>query len=432
MAEQTADDIRALMKQKIAKQIGRKASNSSLKEDVKEERHASPARPSVRLFGATAFMVLLAIFGFGVLEIDFELPLLNAETSSPPVAAQFALSTVSLDNLQSGEVIQVGKQSGDLQEVMDLDTETVTGAVEGHNVLPSSNESHAGMIKLDPESVNAQLNAPQVVADTAGGHSQHVGEYPSCNATTLTSYSGVLDYVVQQLEAAPTFTQPFNYSTYFCSFWPAETYAKLVEYFPPDVMFDNYKAKQKSCGEGGCRYAMEHTTILKAKEKKKKTLWPQISEAKPFWQNISDIVFSPQFEKALWKKLDVKPSIKRRELRILSDKNGWANGRIHTDTQATKIATMMFYITNSTAAVYDYGTCLHTFAQYKNRIIQEKGVERKGVGRDGEGDCFYKFQFLPNSGYSFRVSKSSWHSAPNRFIKHHETIHRNTLLVNWY
>merc|ERR1712070_83815 len=120
-----------------------------------------------------------------------------------------------------------------------------------------------------------------------------------------------------------------------------------------------------------------------------------VEEGIALFKHVTSIVFDPQFEKTLWKKLSIGKKIRRRELRILSDKQGFANGRIHTDEDANKVATMMFYLTNTTATKYDYGTCLHTTEQYYNRR-QGKFMRKNGV-RDGDGDCFYKFQFLPNS-----------------------------------
>ena len=97
---------------------------------------------------------------------------------------------------------------------------------------------------------------------------------------------------------------------------------------------------------------------------------------------------------------------------------------------AKKIATMMFYVTDSTDPQFDYGTCLHTTAQYKKRKIMKKGG-RAGI-KDGESECYYKFRYLPNTGYGFRVGTDSWHSAPNSYIKHWKQYPRNTFLVNWY
>ena len=34
--------------------------------------------------------------------------------------------------------------------------------------------------------------------------------------------------------------------------------------------------------------------------------------------------------------------------------------------------------------------------------------------------------------YSFKVTRDSWHSAPNNKIKNYPSVPRNTLLVNWF
>jgi photosystem II stability/assembly factor-like uncharacterized protein len=161
--------------------------------------------------------------------------------------------------------------------------------------------------------------------------------------------------------------------------------------------------------------------------------WKEHEEARATWQLLNDVVFSKTFEEALFEKLGVKSSkVKRREIRIFSDDSGQSNGRVHTDMDAMKVATMMLYVTDRTGPMWDYGTCLHTTNQWKRRKkmkLSEGG--RPGRG-DGESPCEFKFRYLPNTGYAFRVSRDSWHSAPNSNIKHWRGIPRNSILVNWY
>ena len=90
----------------------------------------------------------------------------------------------------------------------------------------------------------------------------------------------------------------------------------------------------KNCGAGGCRYSL---SAFKLVQKSSQPGWPQFKKAKQLYQHLINIVFSKDFESALWKKLGVTKKIQRREFRILSDKNGFSNGRIHTDLQARKV-----------------------------------------------------------------------------------------------
>jgi len=237
---------------------------------------------------------------------------------------------------------------------------------------------------------------------------------------------------VARVKKARRFTKPFKYATYFCDVWPKDVYENLTKHWPPMEAFSNYASKSKSCRAFGCRYAMDIGAILKRNGKAGKK-WKEHEEARATWQLLNDVVFSKTFEEALFEKLGVKSSkVKRREIRIFSDDSGQSNGRVHTDMDAMKVATMMLYVTDRTDPMWDYGTCLHTTDQWKKRKkmkLSEGG--RPGRG-DGESPCEVKFRYLPNTGYAFRVSRDSWHSAPNSNIKHWKGIPRNSILVNWY
>jgi hypothetical protein len=63
-----------------------------------------------------------------------------------------------------------------------------------------------------------------------------------------------------------------------------------------------------------------------------------------------------------------------------------------------------------------YGTCLHTIHQYETKSAL-----------DGSAECAVKFPFVPNAGYSFTVSKHSYHSASSG-----EWGERRTIMLNWY
>lgn len=281
-----------------------------------------------------------------------------------------------------------------------------------------------------------------------------VNEYPTCEGGGEEEFEEEEEFVgggeeTQQIDRRRTtarataratarvkkswrFTKPFKYATYFCDVWPKDVYENLTKHWPPMEAFSNYASKSKSCRAFGCRYAMDIGAILKRNGKAGKK-WKEHEEARATWQLLNDVVFSKTFEEALFEKLGVKSSkVKRREIRIFSDDSGQSNGRVHTDMDAMKVATMMLYVTDRTGPMWDYGTCLHTTDQWKRRKkmkLSEGG--RPGRG-DGESPCEIKFRYLPNTGYAFRVSRDSWHSAPNSNIKHWRGIPRNSILVNWY
>jgi len=301
-------------------------------------------------------------------------------------------------------------------------------------VVPSVLSKTIGSANKETTSIAELLEAS---APEQKLESNNVMRYPTCTDfededANVEGLEGVKTYVTERLKSAERFTEPFKYATYFCNFLPQRTYENITKYWPPTHAFSNYASKSKSCSKFGCRYAMDIGAILKPKGKAGKK-WMEHQEARATWELLNGVVFSKEFEEALFDKLGVKGSkIKRREIRVFSDGDGQSNGRVHTDMDAMKVATMMLYVTERTEPMWDYGTCLHTTAQWKKR---KKMKLREGgrVGRgDGESECASKFRYLPNTGYAFRVSRDSWHSAPNSRIKHWKGIPRNSILVNWY
>eukprot|EP00238_Polyblepharides_amylifera_P002714 CAMPEP_0196580370 /NCGR_PEP_ID=MMETSP1081-20130531/28590_1 /TAXON_ID=36882 /ORGANISM="Pyramimonas amylifera, Strain CCMP720" /LENGTH=293 /DNA_ID=CAMNT_0041900221 /DNA_START=142 /DNA_END=1023 /DNA_ORIENTATION=- len=271
---------------------------------------------------------------------------------------------------------------------------------------------------------------PGPLGDQLINGTAQVLNFPACQYNTVTEIEDK-DFMIAQLKAAPTIKEPFEAATFFCGLFPAHLARGLVENFPPDFMFENYKSKLRSCGKGGCRYSLSAFSLTQPR-RKLDPKWERMAEAVKFWRGLGNIVFSREFESALWHKLGVSRKARRREFRILSDKQGFANGRIHTDTTANKIATMMFYLPITDVTALDYGTCLHTGKQWKTRQLTKGGVSRGSDGVDGENVCHTKFRFLPNTGFSFKVSPNSWHSAPNSRIRHYKEHPRNSILLNWY
>lgn len=48
------------------------------------------------------------------------------------------------------------------------------------------------------------------------------------------------DYMIKQLQAAPTMKIPFASSTYFCNLLPSHLYTEIIDTFPPDKLFPNH------------------------------------------------------------------------------------------------------------------------------------------------------------------------------------------------
>jgi len=145
--------------------------------------------------------------------------------------------------------------------------------------------------------------------------------------------------------------------------------------------------------------------------------WPTLGRAKTVWQRLKNVFFSKEVEALLWERFNLTRKPTFHDFRVQSDHTGYSIG-VHPDSPK-KILTMMFYVPLSDTTVYDFGTCLHTPAQYKSRDLQ----------RNGEAPCARKFKFASNTGYSFPVSEKSFHSV-NTVSKRAGV--RQTILVNWY
>lgn len=93
---------------------------------------------------------------------------------------------------------------------------------------------------------------------------------------------------------------------------------------------------------------------------------------------------------------------------------------MHPDI-SKKLVTMMFYLPSGSSKqqkkqAASYGTCLHTPEQY---------AQRSKI--NGAAPCAVKFRFAPNVGYSFTVSRHSYHSASAGDLGE-----RRTIMLNWY
>ena len=61
------------------------------------------------------------------------------------------------------------------------------------------------------------------------------------------------DYMIKQLQAAPTMKSPFASSTYFCNLLPSHLYTEIIDTWPPDKLFPNHVVRLPSRALGGLR-----------------------------------------------------------------------------------------------------------------------------------------------------------------------------------
>jgi len=253
--------------------------------------------------------------------------------------------------------------------------------------------------------------------------------YPACSAPPSALAPGPdatleedLEYMIDRVVTAPSFDFPFKSYTYLCDIWPPHLWTSLHALFPPTSVFDRLErnVKRQVRGTAGARKSPYQRFQLNAQEiAGRKRNWRSSAAAGIVWTRALRLLYHPKFEAAVWTKFGLTRKARSREARILVDKDGKAVGRIHPDT-TFKILTMQFYFPVSNASYWDYGTCVHTQQQQA----------RRDVRKDEEGDCWAKFAYQPNSGYSFFISRHSYHSSPNSRVVNKGD--RRTMLVNWY
>jgi hypothetical protein len=282
--------------------------------------------------------------------------------------------------------------------------------------------------------------------------------YPECPRAPPVEEQAADDlaHFLQVVGSAPVPQVPFPYA-YFCDAFHPAFYRDIVAAFPPtSVMEPAWKlpaAEMKVsvgigvhgssclaptrpvtltaafvCGiqrnksyssvgsnnHANLRFKMSAYDILAMQPTAK---WPTLARAKTVWQRLKNVFFSKEVEALLWERFNLTRKPTFHDFRVQSDHTGYSIG-VHPDSPK-KILTMMFYVPLSDATVYDFGTCLHTPAQYKSRDLR----------RNGEAPCARKFKFASNTGYSFPVSEKSFHSV-NTVSKRSGV--RQTILVNWY
>eukprot|EP00241_Pyramimonas_parkeae_P012278 CAMPEP_0114250934 /NCGR_PEP_ID=MMETSP0058-20121206/14978_1 /TAXON_ID=36894 /ORGANISM="Pyramimonas parkeae, CCMP726" /LENGTH=281 /DNA_ID=CAMNT_0001364655 /DNA_START=125 /DNA_END=970 /DNA_ORIENTATION=- len=258
----------------------------------------------------------------------------------------------------------------------------------------------------------------------AGQTASGKGLYPTCPDHPLagsTKNHTLKEWIIAGLKAAPISDFPFKRSLFWCDVFPPVTYAALDTYWPPTALMHqdvkSGRSKKVSHKNAGERFKTSLEDLLQADKNQKVVKgW---AKAKGLWKMLSEVLFSKEFEAVLWQKMDIKKKWAFRDFRIQTDAKGFAIGA-HPDI-SKKIATMMFYLPSGDVEqrkkqASEYGTCLHTKAQFDARSKV-----------DGATQCASKFMFLANAGYTFTVSRNSYHSASAGNYGP-----RRTIMLNWY
>jgi len=250
--------------------------------------------------------------------------------------------------------------------------------------------------------------------------------YPACPGTPDVNIRDDLEYFLYKLDKALYYTEPFKYM-YFCDMFHPEFYAQLARHFPPTRVMQpavkrtqsKMKSRAQYSAAGSNNYADRRwkMSVFDIFEMKPTSHWPLLRPAVKTWKKLEEMLFSKEVETVLWKRFNLTRTPKFRDFRVQTDKTGYSIG-VHPDSPK-KILTMMFYVPEDDRTVYDYGTCLHTQAQYDARDLKNNGVAK----------CHAKFKFASNTGYSFVVNDLSYHSVDT--VGKQKGV-RNTIMVNWF
>lgn len=253
--------------------------------------------------------------------------------------------------------------------------------------------------------------------------------YPECPVHPLAGTSekvDLKDWLVAGLKAAPLSDFPFKNSIFWCNVFPPDVYAALdAMWIPRSFMRQDRKsakyiqAQDASHVNANQRFKCSLPNYLNVSDEEGDSTFKMFSRSKRLWKEVEEALYSTEFEKALWEKLLMRDKWQFRDFRVQSDMRGFAIGA-HPDI-SKKLATLMFYLPTGTerqqkAQARSYGTCLHTLEQFQAKSPT-----------DGSAECAVKFPFVPNAGYSFTVSRRSYHSASSG-----ELGERRTIMLNWY
>jgi len=264
-----------------------------------------------------------------------------------------------------------------------------------------------------------------------GNIEDHVKAWADCNPHRVTQSESETDFLVQKLNAASLVDSPVQ-ALYACSFWPEGLYTRMLQLWPMPEIFDllapKERPREKKCNTRVCHRSFKMETLQNNNETLKEM--QGVGKAQALWKRVEKMIFAKEFEETLFAKLGVKrvPHMKR-TFQFLSDTAGYTkDSLVLSSNSAKKVVSLHVHLPSSPRAEMDYGMCLHTGDQYNNRKAPET-IHTKG---QEEADCELKFRFLPNSIVAVKTSAKTHHSTPNSFVRHHSTIDRNVLLINWY
>lgn len=205
-----------------------------------------------------------------------------------------------------------------------------------------------------------------------------------------TSAHPILDSVLQSISAAPLQLSPFTHIR-LENVFPVDYYREILQNLPAIELYGEQKHKDAMRADGTStrlRFELERDEIARL---------PELQRA--FWSDFLDqfegeelgLALRRKFQAALRARFGRDPDAidVQQRLVLFKDIPGYRIS-VHADN-ADKVVTTQFYLPRDAAQTH-LGTSFH------------EGPSKSDTHKVAQ------LPFLPNSGYSFPVTQSSWHS----------------------
>jgi hypothetical protein len=234
--------------------------------------------------------------------------------------------------------------------------------------------------------------------------------YTMNSSESVSDVARLVDHLVHAVEDCPSWDSPFSHF-YGEGFIPEDSYAAMLQNLP-DAEFFTYLKHRDALRQDGT----SSRAYLQLEEDSLARL-PQAQ--RQFWDVVGQALRSSKLKAAVFRKLKVDLSARFRvapgEVEnidayprpgLFRDADGY---KIlpHPDIK-TKVVTMQLYLP-ADPRQRDLGT--EIYSRRSGTILQSLLASLRPLD-EARFETVKRFDFLPNTGYAFAVSRHSWHGRP--------------------
>jgi hypothetical protein len=230
------------------------------------------------------------------------------------------------------------------------------------------------------------------------------------NSENVSDVADLVDHLVHAVEGCPSWDSPFSHF-YGGGFLPDDWYAAMLQNLPDAEFYTDLRHRDALRPDGTSSRA-----YLQLEEDSLARL-PQAQ--RQFWGVVGQALRSPELKAAVFRKLKVDLSARFRvapgEVENLDayprpglfrDADGYRIAP-HPDIKK-KVVTMQFYLP-ADPSQRDLGT--EIYSRRSGTILQSLLAALRPRD-EARFVTIKRFDFLPNTGYGFAVSRHSWHGRP--------------------